>query len=83
MSEHPVMEQAIADILRKTLSIEVSSPDTDLFEEGLMDSLTLVQLLLALDQEMGIAPDLENLELDHFRTIAKIAEFAVARAKAV
>ena len=48
-----------------------------------MDSLTLVQLLLALDQEMGIAPDLENLELDHFRTIAKIAEFAVARAKAV
>jgi acyl carrier protein len=59
----------------ETLNVEVPSPDTDLIEGGLLDSLALVELLFALEREFAVTIALENLDIDSFRSIRSIAGF--------
>jgi acyl carrier protein len=49
-------------------------PDADLIEGGFLDSLALVELLLAIEQEFGIVVPAERLEVERFRTLARLAE---------
>lgn len=58
----------------ETLNVEAPSPDTDLIEGGLLDSLALVELLFALEREFAVTIALENLDIDTFRSIRTIAE---------
>jgi acyl carrier protein len=74
----PLLER-IAVIFSDKLHIEVASSETDLMQSGLLDSLALVELLFHLEQELGIKITLESLELENFRSIARIAEFVAAR----
>ena len=60
------------------LNLDVTEADTDLFATGLIDSLVFVELLMALEQEFGIAVDVNNLDLDDFRTLPQIADWIVA-----
>jgi len=66
----------IARFFAEHLSISVSSVETDLFESGILDSLTFVDLVLFLEQEFGIRIGADELELENFRSIEKIAAFA-------
>ena len=70
----------IRELFAKKLAIEVESPVVDLLDTGLVDSVSLVELLLALEQEFGVSVPLEELEMDDFRSIASIAEL-VARVR--
>jgi len=63
----------VSAIFSEVLHVEVASTETDLFEAGLLDSLAFVELLLQLERVFGVTTSLEDLELDHFRTIARIA----------
>ena len=71
--------EAVTDRVQRlfveTLNVEVPSPDTDLIEGGLLDSLALVELLFALEREFAVTIALENLDIDTFRSIRTIAEF--------
>ena len=60
-------------------SIEVPSPDTDLLESGILDSLQLVELLLHLEQGFGFRVSIETLELDNLRTLRRLAGVLVAQ----
>lgn len=73
------LHERIAEIFTDKLHIEVASSDTDLMQSGLLDSLALVELLFHLEQELGIKITLESLELENFRSIARIAQFITAR----
>lgn len=73
------LSDRIAAIFSDKLHIEVASSETDLMQSGLLDSLALVELLFHLEQELGIKITLESLELENFRSIARIAEFIAAR----
>ena len=70
--------EAVTDRVQRlfveTLNVEVPSPDTDLIEGGLLDSLALVELLFALEREFAVTIPLENLDIDSFRSIRSIAE---------
>jgi acyl carrier protein len=74
-----VSTEAVTDRVQRlfveTLNVEVPSPDTDLIEGGLLDSLALVELLFALEREFAVTIALENLDIDVFRSIRSIAEF--------
>jgi D-alanine--poly(phosphoribitol) ligase subunit 2 len=61
------------------LHIEIPSADLDLFEAGVLDSLAFVELLLHLEEEFGIRVPMEELEIDNFRTVRRIAQFVVSR----
>ena len=55
--------------------IEIPSVETDLFATGAIDSLAFVELLLFLEQEFGVTVSLEEVDLETFRSVEKIADF--------
>jgi acyl carrier protein len=75
----PSLRDRIAGVFSQKLHIEVPSMETDLMETGILDSLTLVELLFHIEQELGLKISLEMLDLDHFRSIARIADYLASR----
>jgi acyl carrier protein len=68
-------KQRITKLLLKEMSLDVPSPDTDLIATGRLDSITFVDLLQRLEREFEIRVELDDLEIERFRSIARIAEF--------
>jgi len=75
MPEPTALETQLFRIFQEQLDLVVPSADLDLFETGALDSLAFVKLLVELEKEFGIHVSLEDLELNNFRSIAKIAKF--------
>ena len=73
------VEARIAHILSSHHHLDISSVEMDLFETGAIDSLAFVEFLLHLEQEFGLKVSVEDLEIDDFRTIRRIAQFVVSR----
>lgn len=73
------LEPRIAALFASKLNVQVPSFHTDLIDTGLVDSLTFVEFLAQLEQEFGIHVSLDDLELDHFRSIARIAGFVATK----
>jgi D-alanine--poly(phosphoribitol) ligase subunit 2 len=75
----PDLVDRVAWIFETALHLEVASAETDLFETGVLDSLAFVELLVQLEREFGVTAAVEDLEVDTFRTIERIAAFVGAR----
>jgi D-alanine--poly(phosphoribitol) ligase subunit 2 len=73
------MADRLARIFAEALHMEAPAIDTDLFDSGMLDSLAFVELLLRLEQDFGVSVSVDDLELDNFRTLGKIAQFVEAR----
>jgi D-alanine--poly(phosphoribitol) ligase subunit 2 len=69
------LEGRIRELFLRALDIRIDSPEIDLIEAGLLDSLLLVELLLQLEQEFGMDVVMADLEIDDFRTVEGIAAF--------
>jgi D-alanine--poly(phosphoribitol) ligase subunit 2 len=76
MTEH---EQAVVDIYREALDIEVGDLDLDVFESGLLDSLGLVALVAEIEERFGLRIPFETLEIDEFRTVRSLARVVEAQ----
>jgi acyl carrier protein len=74
MPTHDRIRQLFHDVV----SIEVHSDETDLIEEGLLDSLVFVELLVGLEDTFGIRVDIADLDIEDFRTVRQIGRL-VAR----
>jgi acyl carrier protein len=83
MIEHHGVHQKLTELFAKKLSLEVSSVETDLVRTGLLDSLTLVELLAQLEETFGVSISTDDLELENFRTIESIAGFVARRTASV
>ncbi len=79
MSNNAANTDGILNLFRDNLNIDVASTDTDLIDEGLLDSLMLVELLMHLEQQYQISVAIEDLELENFRTIGSIERFINSR----
>jgi len=82
MNDPSGLRERIAGLFSNALHLHVPSADTDLFDTGVLDSLAFVELLLQLEREFGIKTSVDDLEMENFRSIARIAEFVTARATA-
>ncbi|MBI4638172.1 MAG: acyl carrier protein [Candidatus Rokubacteria bacterium] len=78
MADRASVRRRIADLFEKRLHLTVPSEETDLFTSGVMDSLMFVDLLVRLEEEFGIRTTVEDLEIERFRSIARIAEFMLS-----
>jgi acyl carrier protein len=67
--------ERITRVIRDALGVEVPSPDTDLIETGLIDSLALVSLLAEIEREFGFELPLDTLEVDDFRSVTTAARY--------
>ena len=69
------LTRQISALLAKQFHLEVPSPETDLLETGVLDSLGFVELVLHLEKEFGVKITLEQVEIDNFRSVERIAAF--------
>jgi acyl carrier protein len=58
---------------------DAPSVETDIIESGLLDSLLFVELIAGLEERFGVHITLDDIELDNFRSVRKIAEFVNRR----
>ncbi len=58
--------------------IEVPSPDADLFDLGILNSLQFVEPLFQLEQHFCFRIKIEDIDLDNLRTLARIAHLVAA-----
>ena len=79
MASNIATRDRITRLLSERIHIEVPSADTDLMESGLLDSLTLVELMTSLEEEFGISISFDEIELDNFRSVERIAQFVGQR----
>jgi D-alanine--poly(phosphoribitol) ligase subunit 2 len=71
--------QEIEKLCVDKLSIRVRSADQDLFESGLLDSLSLVQLILELERHYQVELPLEELDISALKTINEMAQLISVR----
>lgn len=79
MADLDAIEAKVAELLADRLQLEVPSRDTDLFQAGLLDSLAFVDLVVALEQTFGLRVSPDNLDVETFRSIDRIARFVCNR----
>jgi D-alanine--poly(phosphoribitol) ligase subunit 2 len=77
MSELVELRKRISGLFEQ-MNLDVPSENTNLFETGLLDSMTLVQLLLKLEEQLGVSVSVDQLDPDNFRSIQHIASFVLA-----
>jgi acyl carrier protein len=77
----PLLGQ-LATVFADVTGSDPPDPDADLIEGGFLDSLALVELLFAIEQELGVVIPAEKLEVERFRTLARLAEL-VAECRAL
>ena len=63
------VEQSIITFFKQHLHVDVLSPEHDLIEAGILDSLMIVDL---------VSPSLEDLEVENFATVARVAALVTA-----
>jgi len=70
-------EDALVEYLRaacaEVLQIPPPAPDVDLFQSGILDSLSLVELLMRVESAFGFAVDVDQFEPDNLRTLRRLA----------
>jgi methoxymalonate biosynthesis acyl carrier protein len=72
MRDRQRIENEIAEIFFQKLHVDIPH-DCDLFEKGILDSLQLVELLYQLEQQFGARISMEEMDIEHFRSIERIA----------
>ncbi|MCI0337166.1 MAG: acyl carrier protein [Acidobacteria bacterium] len=77
MKDARALYTQINKLFFEKLNLEAPAVDTDLVEEGILDSLAFVELLVSLEQEFETKIPLDTIDIENFRSIAKIAEFLV------
>ena len=66
------VETRVHMVLCDLLLMDALDPDVDLFEEGYLDSMALVNLMMALEQEFGIVIAPEDLDMEDYRNLERI-----------
>jgi acyl carrier protein len=82
MQAHDEYLQRLVDevgrLITSTLLVEVGTPEDDLLATGVLDSMTLFNLLATLEERFGIRIVLDELEIDDVRSILSIAHLIEA-----
>ena len=77
-AEAPTLDR-VMHMFEHTLGLPVHDPETDLLGSGAVDSLAFVNMLLQLETEFGVKVSLEDIDLEHFRSPARIARYIAGR----
>ncbi len=68
------VQQKISLIVCKTLTIESIDIEEDLFDMGLLDSLSLVQLMVAIEEEFEVTISPDELDLEDYKSVQAMSE---------
>jgi D-alanine--poly(phosphoribitol) ligase subunit 2 len=74
MDRQEQLQQQIAEIFAGRFETKLDSDDIDLLESGIVDSVKIVELVLEIEQRFGVSLPFEELEIEDFRTLSRLAE---------
>jgi acyl carrier protein len=77
-TDSEVLHARLRAFFSEKLSVEVSSVDANLEQTGILDSLALVELLSYIEKEFGTEISIDDIEIEDFHSIARIAEYVDA-----
>jgi acyl carrier protein len=66
----------------KEVSFKKVSPGENLFKDGIIDSITLVDLSVSLEESLNIKIPFFDLNEQNFSTVEKIADYLLVKSKA-
>ncbi|MFF4751984.1 phosphopantetheine-binding protein [Streptomyces sp. NPDC002514] len=77
MTDRQVVVRAIEKALGEVLEREIAelTEDTRLFDDLRLDSSSVLELLLLVEDSTEIAVDPEDLDIDHLRTVRSFADY--------
>ncbi len=81
MHEDQLLTQ-LQSLISERLMVRVDSPDKDLLATGVLDSMSLVELLMALEERFGVTLNPADLEVEAFRSVRSIAGLVTANTRA-
>lgn len=73
------IQENIKEILVNRMQVQVPAYNTELMGSGLLDSMSLIEMITALEETYNITIPFEDLELDNFRSINTIVNFVLTR----
>lgn len=74
MNQQTLIRTNITSIVCKILTLEKIGFEKDLMDSGLLDSLSLVQLMVALEEEFNIRIEPEDLDLEDYKSVKSMTE---------
>jgi acyl carrier protein len=77
-TDNEVLHAQLRAFFSAKLSVEISSIDADLVQTGILDSLALVELFAYIEKEFETEISLDDVGIEDFHSIAKIAEYVCA-----
>jgi acyl carrier protein len=80
-TENEVLHAQLRAFFSEKLSVEISSIDADLVQTGILDSLALVELLAYVEKEFETEISLDDIDIEDFHSIARIAEYVNAHSR--
>jgi acyl carrier protein len=81
MPDQVVDVERLQALFLEHFHVEVPSGDADLLENGVLDSLQLVELLVLIEERFGRRLAFESIDLDDLRTLSRLAALLGAPAR--
>ena len=82
-TDNEILHAQLNGFFSEKLSVEISSVDADLILTDILDSLALVELFAYIEKEFGTEISLDDVEIEDFCSIARIAEYVDAHSRVV
>lgn len=73
---HAAIATALGSVLERDLG--ELAPETQLFDQLGLDSTGVLDLLLELEELLGVEIDTDSLEMNHFATVDSLGGFLIA-----
>lgn len=83
MPDPTALLERVSRLVSETMNVEIPMSDLDLFDTGILDSLGFADLMARLEQEFGVRISIEDLEIENFRSVERIAAFIDGQVAAV
>lgn len=71
----PEIEKRIMEIFNDSLYLNLASPDVDLIETGVMDSMLLMELTLLLEKQFDIRISVSEIRVEDITSVNAIGAF--------
>jgi len=68
------LQHQITAIFAERFETKLEPAELDLLETGIVDSVRIVELVLEIEQRFGVNLPFEELEIEDFRTVPRLAE---------
>ena len=74
MNQQTPIRMHVKSIVCEILTLESVAFEEDLIDSGLLDSLSMVQLMVALEEEFDIRIEPEDIDFEDYRSVKSMTE---------